>query len=92
MIQSPLRQILRNGLTENFLKRGGGVSGVQTADTRYISDIDGIGKFLIDESCHLLHAGDHTFTGQLIGKISGDPVAERYMGGGFCAMGYSRNK
>jgi uronate dehydrogenase len=30
------------------------------------------------------------FAGQLAGKVSGDPVTERYMGGGFCAMGYSR--
>ncbi len=33
-----------------------------------------------------------TFAGQLAGKVSGDPVAERYMGGGFCAMGYSKGK
>jgi uronate dehydrogenase len=31
------------------------------------------------------------FAGQLAGKVSGDPVAERYMGGGFCAVGYSRS-
>ena len=31
------------------------------------------------------------FAGQLAGKTSGDPVQERYMGGSFCAMGYSRN-
>ena len=30
------------------------------------------------------------FAGQLAGKTSGDPVAERYMGGGFCGMDYSR--
>jgi uronate dehydrogenase len=30
------------------------------------------------------------FAGQLAGKVSGNPVAERYMGGGFCALGYSR--
>jgi len=30
------------------------------------------------------------FAGQLAGKLSGDPVEERYMGGGFCAIGYSR--
>ena len=30
------------------------------------------------------------FAGQLGGKVSGDPVQERYMGGGFCAIGYSR--
>jgi uronate dehydrogenase len=30
------------------------------------------------------------FAGQLAGKVSGDPVTERYMGGGFCAAGYSR--
>ena len=29
------------------------------------------------------------FAGQLAGKVSGDPVEERYMGGGFCAIGYS---
>jgi hypothetical protein len=29
------------------------------------------------------------FAGQLAGKVSGNPVAERYMGGGFCALGYS---
>lgn len=32
-----------------------------------------------------------TFAGQLAGKLSGDPVAERYMGGGYCAMDYSRS-
>jgi uronate dehydrogenase len=32
-----------------------------------------------------------TFAGQLAGKVSGDPVEERYMGGAFCAMGYSRS-
>jgi uronate dehydrogenase len=31
-----------------------------------------------------------TFAGQLAGKVSGDPVAERYHGGAFCAMEYSR--
>ncbi|WP_333671541.1 NAD(P)-dependent oxidoreductase [Elioraea tepidiphila] len=31
-----------------------------------------------------------TFAGQLAGKVSGDPVEERYQGGPFCAMEYSR--
>lgn len=31
------------------------------------------------------------FAGQLGGKVSGDPVEERYMGGVFCSMGYSRS-
>jgi uronate dehydrogenase len=31
------------------------------------------------------------FAGQLVGKVSGNPVAERYMGGGFCALDYSRD-
>jgi uronate dehydrogenase len=31
------------------------------------------------------------FAGQLVGKLSGNPVAERYMGGGFCALGWSRD-
>lgn len=31
-----------------------------------------------------------TFAGQLSGKVSGDPVEERYQGGPFCAMEYSR--
>jgi uronate dehydrogenase len=31
------------------------------------------------------------FAGQLAGKMSGDPIAERYMGGGFCSLGYSRD-
>jgi uronate dehydrogenase len=30
------------------------------------------------------------FAGQLAGKISGDPIEERYMGGNFCALDYSR--
>jgi uronate dehydrogenase len=30
------------------------------------------------------------FAGQLAGKVSGDPVEERYMGGAFCSMDYSR--
>lgn len=30
------------------------------------------------------------FAGQLAGKVSSDPVEERYMGGNFCAMDYSR--
>lgn len=30
------------------------------------------------------------FAGQLADKVSGDPVEERYMGGSFCSMGYSR--
>ncbi len=30
------------------------------------------------------------FAGQLAGKVSGDPVEERYMGGGFCSLDYSR--
>jgi uronate dehydrogenase len=30
------------------------------------------------------------FAGQLSGKVSGNPVTERYQGGGFCAMEYSR--
>ena len=32
------------------------------------------------------------FAGQLAGKVSGDPVEERYMGGAFCSMGYSRGE
>jgi uronate dehydrogenase len=32
------------------------------------------------------------FAGQLAGRVSGDPVAERYMGGGFCAIDYSRGR
>jgi uronate dehydrogenase len=31
------------------------------------------------------------FAGQLAGKVSGDPVEERYMGGGFCSLDYSRD-
>jgi uronate dehydrogenase len=31
-----------------------------------------------------------SFAGQLGSTVSGDPVAERYMGGGFCTLGYSR--
>ena len=30
------------------------------------------------------------FAGQLEGKVSGDPVEERYMGGAYCSIGYSR--
>ena len=30
------------------------------------------------------------YTGQLAGKVSGDPVEERYMGGAFCAVRYTR--
>lgn len=30
------------------------------------------------------------FAGQLAGKVSGDPVEERYMGGGYCSIEYSR--
>jgi uronate dehydrogenase len=30
------------------------------------------------------------FAGQLSGKVSGDPVEERYMGGAFCSIDYSR--
>ncbi len=32
------------------------------------------------------------FAGQLAGKTSGDPVEERYMGGAFCSMEYSREE
>ena len=32
------------------------------------------------------------FAGQLAGKTSGDPVEERYMGGAFCSMDYSRKE
>jgi len=32
------------------------------------------------------------YAGQLAGRVSGDPVQERYMGGGFCGMGYSRDE
>ena len=30
------------------------------------------------------------FTGQMQGKVSGNPVAEKFMGGAFCAVAYSR--
>ena len=30
------------------------------------------------------------FAAQLAGRVSGDPVEERHMGGDFCAIGYSR--
>ena len=30
------------------------------------------------------------WTGEFAGRTSGDPVAERHMGGGFCAIGYGR--
>jgi uronate dehydrogenase len=32
-----------------------------------------------------------TFAGQLAGKLSGNPVVERYQGGAFCGMEYSRD-
>ena len=32
-----------------------------------------------------------SFAGQLAGKVTSDPVQERYMGGAFCAIGYSRS-
>jgi uronate dehydrogenase len=32
-----------------------------------------------------------TFAAQLSGAVSNDPVEERYMGGGFCSMAYSRS-
>jgi uronate dehydrogenase len=32
------------------------------------------------------------FAGQLAGKVSDDPVEERYMGGGFCSLDYSREQ
>lgn len=32
-----------------------------------------------------------SFAGQLAGKVSGNPVQERYMGGAFCTIGYSRS-
>ena len=31
------------------------------------------------------------YAGQLAGKVSGNPVVERYMGGAFCGMEYSRS-
>jgi uronate dehydrogenase len=31
------------------------------------------------------------YAGQLAGAVSGDPVEERYMGGAFCALGYTRS-
>ena len=30
------------------------------------------------------------FAGQLAGKVSGDPIEERYMGGAYCSFDYSR--
>jgi uronate dehydrogenase len=30
------------------------------------------------------------FAGQLVGKVSGDPVQERFVGGGYCAIDYTR--
>jgi uronate dehydrogenase len=33
-----------------------------------------------------------SFTGQLQGVLSGDPVQERYVGGGYCAIDYSREE
>ena len=32
------------------------------------------------------------FAGQLAGKVSGDPVEERYMGGAYCSIEYTRNE
>jgi len=32
------------------------------------------------------------FAGRLAGKVSGDPVEERYMGGAYCRIGYSREE
>ncbi|HQT79389.1 MAG: epimerase [Rhodospirillales bacterium 20-64-7] len=32
------------------------------------------------------------FTAQLAGVVSGDPVEERYMGGAYCSIGYSRDQ
>ncbi len=32
------------------------------------------------------------FAGQLADAVSGDPVEERYMGGAFCSLGYSRGE
>jgi uronate dehydrogenase len=36
------------------------------------------------------HDSADPFAGQLSGKVSGDPIEERYMGGNFCALDYSR--
>jgi uronate dehydrogenase len=33
-----------------------------------------------------------SYTGKLDGHTSGNPIAERYQGGGYCAMEYSRNR
>jgi uronate dehydrogenase len=33
-----------------------------------------------------------TFAGQLAGKLSGNPIVERYQGGAFCGMEYSRKE
>lgn len=33
-----------------------------------------------------------TFAGQLADKVSGDPVEERYQGGGYCSVEYSRDE
>ncbi len=33
-----------------------------------------------------------SFTAQLQGVVSGDPVQERYVGGGYCAIDYSREE
>jgi uronate dehydrogenase len=32
------------------------------------------------------------FAGQLAGRVSGDPIEERYMGGNFCSLDYSRRE
>ncbi len=32
-----------------------------------------------------------SFAGQLAGRVSGDPIEERYMGGAFCSLGYTRS-
>jgi uronate dehydrogenase len=36
------------------------------------------------------HDSADPFASQLSGKVSGDPIEERYMGGNFCALDYSR--
>ncbi len=37
------------------------------------------------------HDSADPFAGQLSGKVSGDPIEERYMGGNFCSLDYSRD-
>ncbi|WP_245498778.1 hypothetical protein [Mesorhizobium sp. M2A.F.Ca.ET.029.05.1.1] len=65
MVEPPAAQILRDGLSQDLLKGRGCVRRMESADKRYVRNVDRPGEFVVDEGRHLLHPRNHPPVGDM---------------------------